>query len=100
MDRTGRRYTQFKNFKNYSNSVIQNEKLFDAYEKIKNSTRSNNLLKSKTNDIKIDETWVKTIEYYPLLKYSNYYPNTNGHVRIFQAANGLPCPRVCCGPWR
>ena len=64
MDRTGRRYTQFKNFKNYSNSVIQNEKLFDAYEKIKNSTRSNNLLKSKTNDIKIDETWVKTIEYY------------------------------------
>lgn len=62
MDRSGRRYTQYKNFKIYSDSVSKNEKLLSAYDKIKSSTKSKNQLKSVVNDIVIDEDWVNTIE--------------------------------------
>lgn len=64
MDRSGRRYTQFKNFKEYTKSVNKNEKLSAAYEKIKSSTRSNNELKSRINEVIIDEDWVVMIENY------------------------------------
>ena len=47
MDRSGRRYTQYKNFHIYTESVNKNDKLLAAYEKIKNSTRSKNELKLK-----------------------------------------------------
>ncbi len=62
MDRSGRRYTQYKNFKIYTESVNKNDKLLSAYEKIKSSTRSKNELNTQINDVTIDETWVKTIE--------------------------------------
>ena len=62
MDRSGRRYTQYKNFKIYTDSVNKNEKLLSAYEKIKTSTRSKNEFEIKINDVVIDEIWVKTIE--------------------------------------
>ena len=62
MDRSGRRYTQYKNFKIYTDSVNKNEKLLSAYEKIKTSTRSKNEFEIKINDVVIDEVWVKTIE--------------------------------------
>lgn len=62
MDRSGRRYTQYKNFHIYTESVNKNDKLLAAYEKIKSSTRSKNELKIKINDVVIDEMWIKTIE--------------------------------------
>ena len=34
MDRTGRRYTQFKGIKGYQDIVKSNDKLLTAYEKI------------------------------------------------------------------
>lgn len=64
MDRSGRRYTQFKNFKEYTKNVNKNDKLSAAYEKIKSSTRSNNELKSKVNEVLINEDWVIAIETY------------------------------------
>lgn len=64
MDRTGRRYTQFRSLKKYYNEVITNDKLSAAYEKIINSAKNINELKSKVNDVIISEDWVKTIEFY------------------------------------
>ena len=43
MDRSGRRYTQYKNFHIYTESVNKNDKLLAAYEKAlaeKSSTES------------------------------------------------------------
>ena len=64
MDRSGRRYTQFKNFKKYNSAVNENEKLSAAFDKIKNSSKSKYSLKSKVNDVIIDPLWVETIEFY------------------------------------
>ena len=64
MDRSGRRYTQFKNFKKYNSAVNENEKLSAAFDKIKNSSKSKYSLKSKVNDVIIDPVWVETIEFY------------------------------------
>ena len=54
MDRSGRRYTQYKNFKIYTESVNKNDKLVSAYEKIKSSTRSKNELNTQINDVTFD----------------------------------------------
>lgn len=64
MDRTGRRYTQFRSLKKYYNEVITNDKLSAAYEKIISSSKNSNELKSRVNEVQISEDWIKTIEYY------------------------------------
>lgn len=64
MDRTGRRYTQFRGLKKYYSDVITNDKLLTAYEKIINSSKNQNELKSHVNDVIIDKDWVEKIEFY------------------------------------
>lgn len=64
MDRTGRRYTQFKGIKAYKDTVKDNDKLLTAYEKIIASSKAKNEIKGKINDIKIDEEWILKLEEY------------------------------------
>lgn len=64
MDRTGRRYTQFKGIKGYQDIVKSNDKLLTAYEKIIASSKAKNEIKGKINDIKIEEEWILKLEEY------------------------------------
>ena len=64
MDRTGRRYTQFKGIKGYQDIVKNNDKLLSAYEKIIVSSKAKSEIKGKINDIKIEEDWILKIEEY------------------------------------
>lgn len=64
MDRTGRRYTQFRSLKKYYSDVITNDKLLTAYEKIINSSKNQNELRSHVNDVIISRDWVEKIEFY------------------------------------
>ena len=64
MDRTGRKYTQFKGLKSYHSIVSENDKLLAAYEKIADSTTAKRELTYKVNQIIIDEEWVEKIEFY------------------------------------
>ena len=64
MDRTGRRYTQFRSLKKYYSDVITNDKLLTAYEKIINSSKNQNELRSHVNDVIISKDWVEKIEFY------------------------------------
>lgn len=64
MDRTGRRYTQFKGIKGYQDIVNSNDKLLTAYEKIIASSKAKNEIKGKINDIKIEEEWILKLEEY------------------------------------
>lgn len=87
MDRTGRRYTQFKGIKSYKDIVSLNEKLLTAYKKIIESSKASYQIKGKINDIDIDEDWIIKIE-----EYLPYISNCIQENRKFIKNNGETVP--------